>query len=93
MQGGPAGAETPRSRRADGLNDGLALSISAGMGSLKRHILSLGAAFIAAFGVKAVVQAAANRITPDGRRMLAAQRDHWREFVEAIARITGADHA
>src|SRR5215213_6858807 len=33
------------------------------------------------------------RITPDGRRMLAAQRDHWREFVEAIARITGADHA
>ena len=33
------------------------------------------------------------RITPDGRRMLAAQRDHWREFVKAIARITGAEHA
>ena len=33
------------------------------------------------------------RITPDGRQMLAAQRDHWREFVEAIARITGAEHA
>ena len=33
------------------------------------------------------------RITPDGKRMLAAQRDHWREFVEAIARITGAEHA
>ena len=30
------------------------------------------------------------RLTPDGRRMLAAQRDHWRQFVEAIAQITGA---
>jgi hypothetical protein len=25
--------------------------------------------------------------------MLAAQRDHWREFVHAIARITGVEHA
>ena len=33
------------------------------------------------------------RLTPDGRRMLAAQRDNWREFVDAIARITGAEHA
>jgi transcriptional regulator len=33
------------------------------------------------------------RITPDGKRMLAAQRDHWRGFVDAIARITGAEHA
>lgn len=33
------------------------------------------------------------RLTPEGKRMLAAQRDHWREFVEAIARITGAEHA
>jgi PadR family transcriptional regulator, regulatory protein PadR len=33
------------------------------------------------------------RITADGRRMLAAQRDHWREFVDAIARITGGEHA
>jgi O-antigen/teichoic acid export membrane protein len=30
----PAAAATPRHRRADGLNDGLALSISAGLGSL-----------------------------------------------------------
>ena len=30
----PPAAETPRPRRADGLNDGLALSISAAMGSL-----------------------------------------------------------
>jgi transcriptional regulator len=33
------------------------------------------------------------RLTPDGRRMLAAQRDHWREFVEAIAQITESEHA
>ena len=33
------------------------------------------------------------RLTPDGRRMLAAQRDHWRQFVDAIAQITGPEHA
>ena len=33
------------------------------------------------------------RITPEGKRMLAAQRDHWRAFVESIARITGGEHA
>ena len=33
------------------------------------------------------------RLTADGKRVLAAQRDHWREFVRAIARITGAEHA
>jgi DNA-binding PadR family transcriptional regulator len=33
------------------------------------------------------------RLTPEGRRMLAAQRDIWREFVEAINRITGAENA
>jgi PadR family transcriptional regulator PadR len=33
------------------------------------------------------------RLTADGKRVLAAQRDHWREFVHAIARITGAEHA
>ncbi len=33
------------------------------------------------------------RLTPDGRRMLAAQRHTWREFVEAINRITGMEHA
>jgi PadR family transcriptional regulator PadR len=33
------------------------------------------------------------RLTTDGKRVLAAQRDHWREFVDAIARITGAEHA
>jgi len=33
------------------------------------------------------------RLTPDGRRMLAAQRDNWREFVDAVAQITGPEHA
>jgi PadR family transcriptional regulator, regulatory protein PadR len=33
------------------------------------------------------------RLTAEGKRMLAAQRDHWREFVHAIARITGGEHA
>jgi DNA-binding PadR family transcriptional regulator len=33
------------------------------------------------------------RLTPEGRRVLAAQRDHWRQFVEAIAQITEPDHA
>jgi DNA-binding PadR family transcriptional regulator len=33
------------------------------------------------------------RLTPDGKRMLAAQRDHWRQFVAAIAQITEPDHA
>src|SRR3990167_5818883 len=29
------------------------------------------------------------RLTPEGKRVLAAQRDHWREFVEAVRNITG----
>ena len=33
------------------------------------------------------------RLTPAGKKMLAAQRDNWRAFVEAIARITGPEHA
>ena len=33
------------------------------------------------------------RLTPEGRKVLAAQRHTWREFVEAINRITGAEHA
>jgi transcriptional regulator len=33
------------------------------------------------------------RLTARGTRMLAAQRDHWRQFVEAVGRITSADHA
>ena len=33
------------------------------------------------------------RLTPEGRRVLAAQRDHWREFVEAVRNITGIEHA
>jgi len=33
------------------------------------------------------------RLTPEGRRVLGAQRDHWRQFVEAIAQITEPDHA
>jgi len=33
------------------------------------------------------------RLTAEGRRVLAAQRRNWRQFVEAIARITGVQHA
>ena len=33
------------------------------------------------------------RLTPEGKKVLAAQRRSWREFVEAINRITGAEHA
>jgi transcriptional regulator len=33
------------------------------------------------------------RLTPEGKKVLAAQRDTWLEFVEAIALITGIKHA
>ena len=33
------------------------------------------------------------RLTPQGKKVLAAQRSSWREFVEAINRITGIEHA
>jgi transcriptional regulator len=33
------------------------------------------------------------RLTPAGKKVLAAQRDTWRGFVEAINRITGMEHA
>ena len=33
------------------------------------------------------------RLTPEGRRVLATQRRTWQTFVEAVARITGAEHA
>ena len=33
------------------------------------------------------------RLTAEGRRMLAAQRAHWREFVDAVMQITRPDHA
>jgi PadR family transcriptional regulator PadR len=33
------------------------------------------------------------RLTPAGAQVLASQRDTWREFVEAINRITGDEHA
>ena len=33
------------------------------------------------------------RLTPAGKKVLAAQRNSWREFVEAINRITGIEHA
>jgi DNA-binding PadR family transcriptional regulator len=33
------------------------------------------------------------RLTPAGKKVLAAQRDTWREFVDAINRITGMEHA
>ena len=33
------------------------------------------------------------RLTPEGKRVLAAQRDHWRQFVDAVAQITEPEHA
>ena len=33
------------------------------------------------------------RLTPEGRRVLARQRDTWKAFVHAMGRITGVDHA
>jgi len=33
------------------------------------------------------------RLTREGRKVLAAQRDNWLDFVEAVARITGVRHA
>jgi transcriptional regulator len=33
------------------------------------------------------------RLTGPGEKVLAAQRDGWREFAEAIARITGIEYA
>ena len=33
------------------------------------------------------------RLTPAGEKVLAAQHEGWREFVEAISRITGIHHA
>ncbi len=33
------------------------------------------------------------RLTAEGRKVLAAQRRSWREFVQAMNRIVGVDHA
>jgi PadR family transcriptional regulator, regulatory protein PadR len=33
------------------------------------------------------------RLTPEGKKVLAAQRSSWRAFVEAVNRITGIEHA
>ena len=33
------------------------------------------------------------RLTAQGKKVLAAQRSSWREFVAAISRITGIEHA
>jgi PadR family transcriptional regulator, regulatory protein PadR len=33
------------------------------------------------------------RLTRAGKKMLAAQRDGWREFVAAVGRITGIEYA
>ena len=33
------------------------------------------------------------RLTVEGRKVLAAQRDHWREFVDAVQQITRPEHA
>ena len=32
------------------------------------------------------------RLTAEGRRVLASQRRTWRDFVEAVGLVTGADH-
>jgi transcriptional regulator len=33
------------------------------------------------------------RITPEGRRVLERQRNKWQEFISALARVAGIDHA
>jgi len=33
------------------------------------------------------------RLTPEGQKVLAAQRHSWKTFVEAVNRITEAEHA
>lgn len=33
------------------------------------------------------------KLTPAGRKILAAQRAGWRRFIEAVSRITGIEHA
>lgn len=33
------------------------------------------------------------RLTPAGKKILSAQRQGWRDFVEAIGRITGIEYA
>jgi transcriptional regulator len=33
------------------------------------------------------------RLTRDGRRQLAVQRQSWREFADAIGRVAGVEHA
>jgi PadR family transcriptional regulator PadR len=33
------------------------------------------------------------RITPEGRRVLERQRNRWQEFMSALARVAGIDHA
>ena len=33
------------------------------------------------------------RITPQGRQMLQRQRNHWQEFMTALARVAGIRHA
>ena len=33
------------------------------------------------------------RLTAEGRKVLAAQRDHWRDFVDAVQQITRPEHA
>jgi PadR family transcriptional regulator PadR len=33
------------------------------------------------------------RLTPEGRKVLGAQRQRWRQFVEAVRRITEIDYA
>src|SRR6185369_18091625 len=33
------------------------------------------------------------RLTPEGKKVLAAQRNSWKDFVEAMNLITGIEHA
>lgn len=32
-------------------------------------------------------------LTPEGRKVLRSQRESWKEFVAAIGRVTGVEHA
>ena len=39
------------------------------------------------------IEGVEDKLTPDGSKVLAAQRSTWRDFVEAINRIAGLEHA
>jgi PadR family transcriptional regulator PadR len=33
------------------------------------------------------------RLTPEGKKVLSSQRESWKDFVAAISRVTGIEHA